>query len=47
MSEIKLSLSEIIEAINNHEATDDNKQVATVIIMDIFREKEQDEDPNR
>jgi len=42
MPEIKLSLDEILEEINLHEATEDNRQIAAVIITEIFREKEND-----
>ncbi len=40
MSEIKLSLDEILKEIDMHEATEDNRQIATVIITEIFRERE-------
>ncbi len=42
MSEIKMSLNEILQEIDLHEATEDNRQIATVIITEIFREKEDD-----
>jgi hypothetical protein len=35
-----MSLDEILKAINLHEATEDNKQLATVIIKEIFKENE-------
>jgi hypothetical protein len=40
MSETKLSLQEILEEINLHEATEDNRQIAAVIVTEIFRKPE-------
>lgn len=40
MPEIKLSLDEILEEIDLHDFTEDNREKAIIIITLIFKEKE-------